>query len=534
MSVTHRVAFGAALTALSLTSPTGLLAQNGPALIRQGIGAYNDFDPRRALWMLRRGVDPAAGPRDSLWALGVQYLAQILHEQGDETAARSWIRWAVRLVPDLRLDSLNLLTDVIVEFRRARLETAAAAQDAGATTRWIWPADDPGSGPGRIEVRANDSLVGLHVAVAGRAIGPRATLPAGTYEIDVRALGHRPVRVAREVLPGITTILTVALEPAGLTADTRRRVRERIIALEAGRFGVVEPGCAAAVRVAGDGLWLTTYRAIRGADRIAIAGGPMRGDSMVASYDVALDLAVLRASGQASPLGLARSTADSQAAWGFGFAGCDSVTEARVTVGLRGAGTTMVALRGLIPAVVTGSPVVDSMGGLLGLARDDSTMIGAGAAADLIAAARANVAVRRLQALAQVAGTEHHRFGIVTVTGPPGVSATAAVTPREPWHWPELATRGELPLRFVGPEGRYRLVVTAEQRTVYDSVLVVVPGVGGGLQVPMKSITARQKGRFPWAIAVLGVVGAGTAAVLLMRGDEPPPTGSISISVPNR
>lgn len=534
MSVKRSVTFGALLVALSLLSRAELLAQNGPALIRQGIGAYNDFDPQRALWMLRRGLDPAAGPRDSLWALGVQYLAQILHEQGDETAARSWIRWAVRFVPNLRLDTLNLLTDVIVEFRRARLETTGA-QDAGVTAQWVWPPDDPGSGPGRLEVRASDPLIGLQVTVAGQGVvGLRATLPAGTYEIEARAPAHRPVRVAREVLPGITTILTVTLEPAGLTGETRRRVRERIVAIESGRFGSTEPGCAAAVRVEGDGLWLTTYRAIRGADRIAIARGTMRADSTVASYDVARDLVVLKVSGIApGPLAMASSAVDSQAAWGFGLAGCDSVTDARVAVASRGAGTAVFGLRGVIPAVVTGSPLVDSTGGLLALVRDDSTVIAAGAAADLIAAARVNVAARRLQTLAEVAGAEHHRFGVVTVTAPPGVAATATVTPREPWHWPELATHGELPLRFAGPEGRYRVVVTANQRTVYDSVLVVVPGVGGGLQVPVRPVATRRKGRFPWAIAVLGVVGAGTAAVLLLGGDEPPTTGSISISVPN-
>src|SRR6184192_1995552 len=107
-----------------MTAPAGAAAQQGPALIREGIGAYNDFDPQRALPLLRRGVDPKAGPRDSLWALGVQYLAQILYEQGDETGARAWIRWAVRFAPDLKVDTLNLLSQVVAEFREARAAPA--------------------------------------------------------------------------------------------------------------------------------------------------------------------------------------------------------------------------------------------------------------------------------------------------------------------------------------------------------------------------------------------------------------------------
>src|SRR6058998_1228603 len=109
-----------------MTTPAGAAAQQGPALIREGIGAYNDFDPQRALPLLRRGVDPKAGPRDSLWALGVQYLAQILYEQGDEAGARAWIRWAVRFGTELKLDTLNLLSPVIAEFHSARDDACRA------------------------------------------------------------------------------------------------------------------------------------------------------------------------------------------------------------------------------------------------------------------------------------------------------------------------------------------------------------------------------------------------------------------------
>ena len=159
-------------------------------------------------------MDPKAGPRDSLWALGVQYLAQILYEQGDEAGARAWIQWAVRLSPAAKLDTLNLLSPVIAAFQKARAATVLGPDDARATTEWTWPSTDPGSGPGRIELRPEGAPAGATVTVAGHGtLSPRLSLPAGSYEIEARAPGYRPVRVTREVLPGVTTLLGFALQP---------------------------------------------------------------------------------------------------------------------------------------------------------------------------------------------------------------------------------------------------------------------------------------------------------------------------------
>src|SRR2546428_5766688 len=199
-----------------VTGPAPAVAQQGPALIREGIGAYNDFDPQRALPLWRGGVDPKAGPRDSLWAFGVQSLAQILYEQGDEAGARAWIRWAVRLTPGLKLDTLNLLSQVIAEFQSARAATAAGADDARVGTEWLWPSADPGSGPGRIEVRPEGAPAGVTVTVPRHGtVSPRLSLPAGSYEIEARAPGYRPVRVPRGGLPGGATPPGNRLHPEG-------------------------------------------------------------------------------------------------------------------------------------------------------------------------------------------------------------------------------------------------------------------------------------------------------------------------------
>ena len=107
---------------------------------------------------------------------------------------------------------------------------------------------------------------------------------------------------------------------------------------------------------------------------------------------------------------------------------------------------------------------------------------------------------------------------------------------------PDLASRSALPFTFVGPEGRYRLVVTAAGQVRYDSAFTVVPAATGHLAIPEPRLVAgKKKGHFPWAIAVLGAAGAGVAAAVLGGkgggggggGGTPPSTGGITINIPN-
>jgi hypothetical protein len=114
----------------------------------------------------------------------------------------------------LKVDTLNLLSPVIAEFLGARAATAPGPDDARAGTEWVWPSTDPGSGPGRLEVRPDGMPASLAATVAGYGtLGPRLSLPAGGYEIEARAPGYRPIRITREVLPGVTTLLVFTLQP---------------------------------------------------------------------------------------------------------------------------------------------------------------------------------------------------------------------------------------------------------------------------------------------------------------------------------
>jgi len=51
----------------------------------------------------------------------------------------------------------------------------------------------------------------LHLA--SDSLSPRLSLPAGSHEIEARAPGYRTIRITREVLPGITTVLVFTPQP---------------------------------------------------------------------------------------------------------------------------------------------------------------------------------------------------------------------------------------------------------------------------------------------------------------------------------
>jgi len=76
--------------------------------------------------------------------------------------------------------------------------------------------------------------------------------------------------------------------------------------------------------------------------------------------------------------------------------------------------------------------------------------------------------------------------------------------------------------------------------TVLVFMLQPEPPVAVVPQLPAPApppVATKKKGHFPWAIAVLGAVGAGAAVALLgskggSGGGTPPSTGSITITIP--
>jgi len=181
--------------------------------------AFNEFDAARRVQLLISALNPTAGPPRGAWPVGVQLLAQTLIEDGQDSVAGVWLRWAVRLSPDLQPDTVQFLPKVVVAYRSARdfvLSTRAPGDSTAATT-WLWPAQETGERVGRIQVAA--TAMGVRVRVDVKGVGPigaggSVPLNPGSYQISAAAAGYDSVRVMREVLPGVTTVREFHLRSA--------------------------------------------------------------------------------------------------------------------------------------------------------------------------------------------------------------------------------------------------------------------------------------------------------------------------------
>ncbi|NIM51519.1 MAG: hypothetical protein GTO22_20105, partial [Gemmatimonadales bacterium] len=534
------------LCLLCLCLPRSVAAQETrDEMLTRAMTAYNDFEAERARELLLAALDPAAGPPDSLWAQGVQLLAQILFEDGEEELAATWLRWATRLAPAMHVDRLTFLPEVVAAVETARRVAGGRTPgDEVARTRWSWP--PPGStdtlGVLAIEisaqpVRALVERVGL--LRAGRAV----SLPPGSYEIQAAADGFLTAVVTREVLPGVTTSLAFDLLPVAavveaeprptppdsvLPEEVRLRSLGQLARLSVHRFGS-EPGCAAGVFVGREGLLLTTYHAIRGAQTVEVelaSGRRISQGVMVADYDVGRNVAVIRVPApRTDSLVLARDITEGQFAWGLGYPECGNATmaEFRVTA-WRNRPRGMLELSDSLPGGGQGGPVIDRTGAVIGLGVSPRSAVPVTQADNTLQQARRNVRVQQLLAASEVARRERHLYGSVAISSSM-VGVMARIVPLESWQWPETARTGLLPLTYVGPMGRYQLELVLDQQVLRRTELTVRSQIADQLSVPVEALPqpaqvaiTPKKGKFPWPIALLGVAGAGAAVALLAGG----------------
>ena len=177
--------------------------------------AFNEFDAARRVQLLVSALNPTLGPLRGAWPVAVQLLAQTLIEDGKDSLAAVWLRWAVRQSPDLQPDTLQFLPRVVTAVRSARTfasQTGSPGDSAAATT-WQWPAQETGASQGTLRATA-PGLVPVKVEVKGVgpiALGGSIPLNPGSYEINASASGYDSLRATREVLPGITTVLEFRL-----------------------------------------------------------------------------------------------------------------------------------------------------------------------------------------------------------------------------------------------------------------------------------------------------------------------------------
>ncbi len=198
--------------------------------------------------------------------------------------------------------------------------------------------------------------------------------------------------------------------------------------------------------------------------------------------------------------------------------------------------------------LVTGAALVIAV---IGIGTGSMLAVPASLASAVLTPARRNIASRQLRALGEVARQENHIYGSVAISATLA-GATAHITPQEPWHWPELAHSGLLPLTYSGPMGRYQLAMTQAGQVRHRSEFLIRPGLLERLTVspdvlppPQIAVQPSGGGGFPWPIALLGIAGAGAAVAVLAGGggggdnglqnglNGPEGTGGITISVPN-
>src|SRR5256884_6277304 len=169
--------------------------------------AFNEFDAARRLQLLMSALNPTAGPPRGAWPVGVQLLAQTLIEDGQDSVAGVWLRWAVRLSPALQPDTVQFLPKVVVAYRSARdfvLGTRAPGDSTAATT-WLWPAQEAGGRVGRVQVAAaavggpvRGEVKGVGAIGGGGGNPPRP----GSYQISASAARGASQRVSRGGMPG--------------------------------------------------------------------------------------------------------------------------------------------------------------------------------------------------------------------------------------------------------------------------------------------------------------------------------------------
>jgi len=513
---------GALLVSAIALLPMSVDAQDRIALLRQAQTAYDDFDPPRALRIARAALDPALGPLDSTWVRGVHLLAQILIEEQQADAAKTWARWAMRARPDLPIDSVNFLAGVVTTLRAARTEAPRTVADDKTTPTYTWPGANATTAESRIRVASSSSQLNVLVRGVG-LVGPEGlVVPPGTYELEVSGTGLLPLRVTREALPGVATSFAFNLTPAAaaamtLAADVRARVFAATVPLSIARFGAPQAACAAGVASGGERLVLTSYQAIRGADAVTA-----NGEVKVAAWDVASNLAVLvLPAAAATTLASTADILDGQALWAVSLAECRTPAESRVVLqGWEGRPLGALALSEAPANAAIGSPLVDYRGNFAGTWSGGNRAAPASVIAPLLARARENVVAQRTLTAQQVAVQENHRYGSVVIAADVP-NATVKLTPLEAWQWTELTAQGVAPFSFRGAAGRYRVDASAPGVAARTQEVVVRAGETTRSAISLRAVAAvpagpavREKKGIPKWVWAVGIGGVAAAAAL--------------------
>lgn len=536
MNTIRSVCIILAALALFAFNPVALDAQGTRQdLVTRAIG---ELDRTRQRELLRAALNPSLGPGDSVFGVAAQYLAQNFLDAGQDSLAVVWLKWAIRYSPGMRPDTLQFPQRVVSAFRAAQAAvTQAAAAGPATRTTWEWTTLTVGEGPGRLRVSRTGGAVTPQILVRGVGIlnlDETVTLGAGTYAVEGSAAGYVSQTAMVEILPGVTTVVVFDLTARGgsvISGEVERSALDKLVRITAFRLG--EPTCGTGFIAGTDGLVLTTYRTIRGAENLRVEGSDgATEDVRVAAYDASSNVAVLTVPFQRTDsLPLAEQTADRSYLWELTHPECG--TPSSTGSRLLGAAGPTLRLEGPVVGGEQGGPLIDNGGSVIGLGTGSATALPIATARPVLDQARGNLVAGSLLDPQQVAMRENHLYGRVDLRS--GIQgATAAVTPMERWQWAATARTDSLPFVFTGPMGRYRVDLMVGGEIQRQTQMQVQPGQLIALQL---DLPGGGKGKI---IGIAAGLGAAGAAVALLAGgggnggNGGGQYGSITIQFPNR
>ncbi len=531
----------AALALLTLSKPVVLTAQD----TRQDFvtRAVSEPDPTRQRELLQAALNPALGAGDSIFGVAAQYLAQNFLEAGQDSLAGVWLKWAIRYSPGMQPDTLLFPQSVVSAYRAAQevvSQPGAAAQTARTT--WEWEILAVGEGPGRLRVTRSGSAVTPQILVLGVGLlnlDERVTLGAGTYTVEGSASGYISQTATVEILPGVTTIVAFNLSARGdsvISGAMELNALDKLVRITAFRLG--QPTCGTGFIAGTDGLVLTTYRTIRGAENLQVEGlDGVAEDVRVAAYDASSNVAVVTVPfRRPDSLPLAEETVDRSYVWALTHPECGTAGSTRTRL-LSTAGPTL-RLEGAVVGGEQGGPLIDNSGSVVGLGTGSATALRVATARAILDQARRNLVAGALLDPQQVAMRENHLYGRVDLRSSIQ-GATASVTPMELWQWAATARTDSLPFVFTGPMGRYSVDLMLAGELQQRTEMQVQPGQLIALSLALPG------GGSGKTIGIVGGLGAaGLLTFLVLGGGQPPcptppcngpppTTGSITIFFPH-
>lgn len=171
-----------------------------------------EFETSEIIRLTATALDPDLGPVDASWRTGAQLLVQTILDMGRPALARTWMRWVARHDQALTVDTLRYFPEVLTVYSEAlTFVRNEAPTDTLVDVSWLW-SDVVSQDVGAISMEsvrvpsASVQVIGQGLLVAGEAI---TGLQPGTYNFEVLASGYQAIRFSSEVLPGVTTTVSV-------------------------------------------------------------------------------------------------------------------------------------------------------------------------------------------------------------------------------------------------------------------------------------------------------------------------------------